>query len=141
MTKFFAQFLFSVMIGVSAAVGLNSNLRGELKQTVHDTRVLVQETAQTALETASDLFAQTDMRLDTSVGVSTEGGSDTSSSVTDAQLTGAGNLNLSVSPTLNADSSLAADSHANTDLQTEDAELSLTEELNSMLGLNFGLGN
>ena len=139
MTKFFAQFLLSVMIGISAAAGFNSNIRGELKETVQEARSLVRETAQAAFETAGDLFTETDVTLDTSVAIAAEENADFSS--TNTQLTGAGNLNLLAAPALSLDSSLATDVHVNADAETEAAELSLSEKLKSTLGLTFGFGN
>ena len=139
MTRFFAQLLLSVMIGISAAAGFNSNVRGELKETMHSAGVMVQETVQTALESAGDLFAQTDVKVDVAVDAYAEGNANSSS--TNTRLTGAGNLNLLASPTLNVDNSSSFDSQVNADSETEDANLSLSEKLKSTLGLNFGFGN
>jgi len=139
MTRFFAQLLLSVMIGISAAAGFNSNVRGELKETMHSAGVMVQETMQIALESAGDLFAQTNVKVDAAVDTYAEGNANSSS--TNAQMTGAGDLNLLASPTLNVDESSSSDSQVNADSETEDANLSLSEKLKSTLGLNFGFGN
>jgi len=139
MSKFFLQFLLSAMIGVSAAAGFNPNVSGELKETVKETKSLVRETAQAAFETVNDLLARTGVTVDASVDISTNGEVD--SSANDAQLTGAGDLNPTVSPALNVDSSFAADTNFNVDAATEDAELNLSEELQSTLGLDLDAGN
>jgi len=139
MSKFFLQFLLSAMIGVSAAAGFNSNGRGELKEMVQETKSLVRETTQAAFETVNDLLARTGVMVDASVDISAEGEAD--SSVSAAQLTSAGDLNLTVLPGLNADSSFAADSNVNVDAATDDVELNLSEELQSTLGLDLDAGN
>jgi hypothetical protein len=139
MTKFFAQFLLSVMIGVSAAAGFNSNARGTLKETVHAARIVIRETAHTAFETVGDLFTQTDVNLDAAVDVASKGTANSSS--TNAQLTGTGNLDLVAAPALSVDGSLAADARINAEAETENVDLSLSEKLKSTLGLTFGFGN
>lgn len=139
MSKFLIQFLLSAMIGVSAAAGFNANVRDGLKETVQDARTLVRKTAQTAFETVDDLLARTGVMVDVAVDVSAEG--EVNTSADDAQLIGAGDLNLTASPVLNVDGSFATDSNLNADAATEAGELSLSEELRSTLELNLDAGN
>src|SRR5512134_3229285 len=120
MSKFLIQFLLSAMIGVSAAAGFNANVRDGLKETVQDAKTLVRETAQTAFETVDDLLARTGAMVDVAVDVSAEG--EVNTSADDAQLIGAGDLNLTASPALNVDGSFAADSNLNADAATEAGE-------------------
>lgn len=141
MTKFFVQFLLSVMIGISAAVGFSSEARGELKHAVREARILAQGTAQTALKTVSDLFTDTAVKFD----VSAKGNANANSSSTNAQenklLTGAGNLNLDSTPAINLDGSPSANTRTKTDAKVQDAGLSSQDKVKSTLDLNFGFGN
>ena len=44
MSKFFAQLLLSIMIGVGAAVGFRSDVRGELNKTWREAKASLHET-------------------------------------------------------------------------------------------------
>lgn len=141
MSKFFVQFLLSVMIGISAAVGFNPNAGAELKQTVREARNLAQGTAQAAFRTVSDLFSDTAVTLEASA----ESNATADSSSADVQqnllLTNTGDLNLDSTPVLNPDGSFSANARTKTDAKVENGDLSLTEKLKSKLDLNFGFGN
>jgi len=141
MSKFFVQFLLSVMIGISAAVGFNPNAGAELKQAVREARHLAQGTAQAAFRTVSDLFSDTAVTLDASA----ESNATADSSSADVQqnllLTNAGNLNLDSTPARDLDGSFSTNARTKTDAKAENGDLSLTEKLKSTLDLNFGFGN
>ena len=141
MSKFFVQFLLSVMIGISAAVSFNPNAGAELKQAAREVRNLAQGTAQAAFKTVSDLFSDTAVTMD----ASTESNATSNSSSADVQqnllLTNTGNLNLDSTPAFNLDGTFSANARTKTDAKTENGDLSLTEKLKSTLDLNFGFGN
>jgi len=141
MSKFFVQFLLSVMIGISAAVGFNPNAAAELKQAVREVRNLAQGTAQAAFKSVSDLFSDTAVTLEASA----ENNTTVDSSSADVQqkllLTNSGNLNLDSTPALNLDGSLSANARTKTDAKAENGALNVTEKLKSTLDLDFGFGN
>ena len=141
MSKFFVQFMLSVMIGISAAVGFNPNAGAELQQVVREARNLVQGTAQAAFKTVSDLFSDTAVTMDASA----ESNATSNSSSADVQqnllLKNTGNLNLDSTPALNLDGTFSANARTKTDAKTENGDLSLTEKLKSTLDLDFGFGN
>jgi len=146
MTRFFAQLLLSVMIGLSAAVGFNLDARSELKQTLREAGTLVQGTAKAALKTAGDLFAQGDVKFAASMDASADGNVEANSSSShargkgdaDIQLTGDGTLKLDPSPVLNVDGSLSADSRTQVEVDTKNAGLDLKEKIKSALDFSFG---
>ena len=66
MSKFFAQLLLSIMIGVGAAVGVRSDGRGEVNKTVRDMKVALQETAKITVDPTAKVKTQ----VNTAVSVS-----------------------------------------------------------------------
>jgi hypothetical protein len=66
MSKLFAQLLLSIMIGVGAAVGVRSDVRGEVHKTFREAKVSFQETAKITVDSAANVKTQ----VNTAVSVS-----------------------------------------------------------------------
>ncbi|HEX9839161.1 MAG TPA: hypothetical protein VGA72_07445 [Anaerolineales bacterium] len=125
MSRFFAQLLLSVMIGVGAAVGFRSDVRGEVNKTSRQAKVSLNERANIALDSAGDVKTQ----VNTAVSVSARANTNAKASIKgnakvdakakgnlDVQVTTGGDLLNNVIPDIPLDGSL--DSSLNTNSQT-----------------------
>ena len=148
MSRFFAQLLLSIMIGVGAAVGFRSDVRGELNKTLREAKVSLNERANIALDSAGDLKTQ----VNTAVSVSAKANANTKASIkgnakSDAKakgsldvqgITGGNLLDESLSD-FSLDGSLDANSQTNIDVETEDLELDLKNKTKSGMDLDLSL--
>ena len=134
MYRFFTQLLLSVMIGVGAAVGFRSDVRGEVNKTSRQAKVSLNERANIALDSAGDVKT----RVNTAVSVSARANASAKASIKgnakvdakakgnlDVQVTTGGDLLNSAIPDIPLDGSLnnavpdiSLDSSLNTNSQT-----------------------
>lgn len=78
MSKFIAQLLLSAVIGVGAAVGFKSEVKGELKKTLLEATIVFNEKANIDLKSTGDAKTQ----VNTSVSLSSKGNTAISARIT-----------------------------------------------------------
>lgn len=147
MSKFFIQLFVSVLIGLGAAVGFSPRARGELNQTLHETKAILSDKANVSVKTAGNVKTQ----VNTSVSVaaqanakaSTKGNlkADTkaSTSVDAKVVTGGTLIDESLSKT-SPDASLKADSQAKIKTNTNSTDMTVKDKITSTLDFGLDLG-
>jgi hypothetical protein len=146
MSRFFAQLLLSIVLGVGAAVGFRSDVRGELNKTVREAKVSLHETAKITLNSAANVKTQ----VNTAVTVSAKANTNVKASIKDnakADMKAKGNLQAGAGGNL-LDQSLSdfsLDGSLNTNAQTtvgvdaEDLELDLKNQIKSALDVGLDI--
>jgi hypothetical protein len=127
MSKFFAQLLLSIMIGVGAAVGVRSDVRGEVNKAIREAKVSLQETAKITVDPTANVKTQ----VNTAVSVSAKKdakvkvNANVKASIKDnakVDVTAKGNVDVQGSsawnPLEDVVSTLALDGALNTNVQT-----------------------
>jgi hypothetical protein len=151
-SRFFAQLLLSVMIGVGAAVGFRSDVRGQVNKTSRQAKVSLNERANIALDSAGDVKTQ----VNTAVSVSARANANAKASIKgnakvdakakgnlDVQVTSGGDLlnnaitDISLDGSL--DSSLHTNSQTNVGADVQGLVLDLKNETQSTLDLGLDL--
>lgn len=148
MSKFFAQLLLSIMIGVGAAVGVRSDVRGEVNKTLREAKVSLQETAKITLDSAANVKTQ----VNTAVSVSAKANTNVKASIKDnakADAKAKGNLDVQVITGGNlldqSLSSFSVDGSLNTNSQTtvgadaQGLELDLKNKAKSTLDVGLDI--
>jgi len=148
MSKFFAQLLLSIMIGVGAAVGFRSDVRGEVNKTLREAKVSLQETAKISLDQAGDVKTQ----VSTGVSVSAKTNANIKASIkgnakTDAKAKGnlgvqvitTGDLLDDVVSTLSLDGSLNTNTQTNVGADAQGLELDLKNTAKSTLDVGLDI--
>jgi hypothetical protein len=148
MSRFFAQLLLSIMIGVGAAVGFRSDVRGEVNKTSRQAKVSLNERANIALDPAGDVKTQ----VNTAVSVSTRANATAKASIkgnakADAkakgnlgvQVTTGGDLLNNAIPDIPLDSSLNTNSQTNVGADIQGLVLDLKNQTQSTLDLGLDL--
>ena len=148
MSRFFAQLLLSVMIGVGAAVGFRSDVRGEVNKTSHQAKVSLNERANIALDSAGDVKT----RVNTAVSVSTRANPNAKASIKgnakvdakakgnlDVQVTTGGDLPNNAIPDIPLDGSLNTNSQPNVGADVQGLVLDLKNKTQSTLDLGLDL--
>ena len=148
MSKLFAQLLLSIMIGVGAAVGFRSDVRGEVNKTLREAKVSLQETAKITLDPAGDVKTQ----VNTAVSVSTKTNANIKASIkgnakTDAKAKGnsdvqaitGGNILDDVASNLSLDGSLNTNSQTNVGADAQGLELDLKNKAKSTLDVGLDI--
>ena len=148
MSKFFAQLLLSIMIGVGAAVGFRSDVRGEVSKTLREAKVSLHETAKITLDSPGDVKTRVNM----AVSVSAKTNANIKASIkgiakTDAKAKGnldvqaitGGNLLDNVASNISLDGSLNTNAQTNVGADVQGLELDLKNRAKSTLdvGLNI----
>src|SRR5687768_179578 len=146
MSKFFAQLLLSIMIGVGAAVGFRSDVRGEVNKTLREAKVSLQEAAKITLGSAGDVKTQ----VNTAVSVSAKTNANIKAFIkgnakTDAKAKGnagvqvitTGDLLEGVVPTLSLDGSLNTNTQTNVGADAQGLELDLKNKAKSTLDVGL----
>ena len=64
MSKLIAQVLLSLVVSLGLAVGVNPNVRGDLKNAVKDVKAFVSETTEYAFASVNELTSQADADVD-----------------------------------------------------------------------------
>jgi hypothetical protein len=142
MSKFFAQLLLSLVIGVGASVGFKSDVRGDFRKTLPEAKITISEKANVDLKSIDNVKTQ----ANTSVSISSEGKGAISAK---ANVKSKANLNSSVStggagssdpiPNVSLDSSLNANSQTNLGVGLQDLDVGLKNTLESTLELDLNL--
>ena len=148
MPKFFAQLLLSIMIGVGAAVGFRSDVRGELNETVREAKVSLHETAKITLDSAANVKTQ----VNTAVTVSAKANTNIKASIkdnakadakakgnVDLQVGPGGNLLNNVVPDLSLDGSLNTNSQTSAGVDAQGPGLDLKNKINSTLDIGLDI--
>jgi hypothetical protein len=65
MSKFFIQMLLSVMVGVSAALGLSTDAKSELRESLREAKAYLHERANVVIENAHELTEKIDVAIST----------------------------------------------------------------------------
>jgi hypothetical protein len=120
MSKFFLQLLLSIMLGVSAAIGLNPHAREKVYKTWNEATVFVHDKTQAAFETVQGVKIQPKVSADASLEAQTK-----TKISTDA-----------ISANTKLEAGLGTDLEAGARLK--DGKLKLGSELESATGLNLG---
>ena len=76
MSRFFAQLLLSIMIGLGAAAGFRSDVRGEVNTTLREAKVSLNERAKMAISPAGDVKTQVNTNVSISAKTNNAGASD-----------------------------------------------------------------
>ena len=148
MSKFFAQLLLSIIIGVGAAVGFRSDVRGEVSKTLREAKVSLQETAKITLDSPGDVKT----RVNTAVSVSAKTNANIKASIkgnakTDAKAKGnlgvqvitTGDLLDDVVSTLSLDGSLNTNTQTNVGADAQGLELDLKNTAKSTLDVGLDI--
>jgi len=148
MSKFFAQLLLSIMLGVGAAVGFRSDVRGELDKTVREAKVSLHETAKITLDSAANVKTQ----VNTAVTVSAKANTNVKASIkdnakadakakgnVDLQVGPGGNLLNNVVPDLSLDGSLNTNSQTSAGVDAQGLGLDLKNKINSTLDIGLDI--
>lgn len=150
MSKFFAQLVLSVVLGVGAAVGFRSDVRGELHKTLREAKVVINEKVNIDLKSTGDVKTQ----ANTSVSVSSKGKTGVSAKVTvkanlkskdnlssqvssNAQVSTGGAVSTDLIPNVSLDSSLDTNSQPNLGVGLQDLDVDLKNTLESSLELDL----
>jgi len=146
MSRFFAQLLLSVLIGVGTAVGFRSDVRGEVNKTLREAKVSFQETAKIALESPANVETQ----VSTAVSVSAKADANGKTSIkhnakadakakgnTDIQLSTAGDLLVAGVSTLSLEGSINTNSQTSVGADAQGLGLDLKN--NARPALDVGL--
>jgi len=148
MSKFFPQLLLSIMIGVGAAVGFRSDVRGEVNKTLREAKVSLQETAKITLDSAGDMKTQVNTAVSVSakakanIKASIKGNANTDAKAKgnfDAQAITGDNLLGNVAPTLLLDGSLNSNSQTNIGADAQGLELDLKNKAKSTLDIGLDI--
>lgn len=123
MTKLFVQLLLSVMVGLGAVVGFTSDVRGKVKETWHEAKTFVRETAQSAFQTVADVDFNAEASAEASVK------SDVNSDVS-------ANVDAAAQAELDAE----VETETEVEAEIENAAIELENEIESALDLDLGPG-
>lgn len=119
MSKFFAQMLISVVLGVSAAVGFSPDVRGEVEGTFREAEAFAHALTRSVFEAAANVEANTDVSAEASMGVETD---------------------LDLVPNASVDASVSAESETDAEVESDAASLGLENSLEAILDLGVGIG-
>ncbi len=147
MSKFFAQLLLSIMIGVGAAAGFRSDVRGEVNKTLREAKVSLNERANIALDSAGDAKTQVNTTVSVSAKANNARASDIGNAKADAKAKGNLDVQVSTGGNLldNSVSNVSLDASLNTNSQTsvgtalQGLELDLKNKTQSTLDLGLDL--
>jgi hypothetical protein len=150
MSRFFAQLLLSIMIGVGAAAGFRSDVRGEVNKTLREAKVSLNERANMAISPVGEVKTQVNTAVSVSAKTKNSRASDIGNAKADAKLksnlgvqvsTGGGNLlDNSVSiPNVSLDTSLNANSQTSVGTALQGLGLDLRNKTQSTLNLSLEL--
>jgi hypothetical protein len=154
MSKFFAQLLLSIMIGVGAAVGVRSDVRGEVNKVIREAKVSLQETAKinvdptanvkTQVNTAVSVSAKKDAKVKVNANVKASIKDNAKVDVTskgnvDVQRGSAWNPLEDVVPTLALDGALNTNVQTTVGAETQGLELDLKNRTKSTLDVGLDI--
>lgn len=146
MSKFFVQLLLSAVIGVGAAVGFRTEMRGELNKTLREAKVIINERANVDLKSTGDMKAQANTALSVSskgitrISAKVNAKSDTKGKGSlNTQLNTGGALSNNLVTDLSPSGSLIANSQTNIGSNMQGLDLDLKNRINSTMDLGPGL--
>jgi hypothetical protein len=150
MSRFFAQLLLSIMIGLGAAAGFRSDVRGEVNQALREAKVSLNERVHIALNPVGDVKTQVNTNVSVSAKTKNARASDIGNAKADARVksnlgvqvsTGGGNLlDNSVSiPHVSLDTSLNTNSQTSVGTALQGLGLDLKNKTQSTLDLGLDL--
>jgi hypothetical protein len=150
MSRFFAQLLLSIMIGVGAAAGFRSDVRGEVNKTLREAKVSLNERANMAISPSGEVKTRVNTTVSVSAKTKNARASDIGNAKADAKVksnlsvqvsTGGGNLlDNSVSiPNVSLDPSLNTNSQTSVGTALQGLELDLKNKTQSTLDLGLDL--
>jgi hypothetical protein len=148
MSRFFAQLLLSIMIGVGAAAGFRSDVRGEVNKTLREAKVSLNERANMAISRVGEVKTQVNTAVSVAAKTKNARASDIGNAKADAKLksnlgvqvsTGGGNLlDNSVSiPNVSLDTSLNTNSQTSVGTALQGLGLDLRNKTQSTLNLSL----
>jgi hypothetical protein len=155
MSRFFAQLLLSIMIGLGAAAGFRSDVRGEVNKTAHEAKVSLNERANMAISPAGDVKTQVNTAVSASAKTKNARASDIGNAKADAKVKS--NLDVQVStggmssgggsllnnplpvPNVSLDTSLNTNSQTSVGAALQGLELDLKNKTQSTLNLSLDL--
>lgn len=137
MTKFFAQLLISVMLGVGIAVGSDPEVRGVAAEVWAEAGAATQSAVDATLHVIDDIDLTSAFSLNADASTNTQAEANTE---VNGDAHGAVDVN-GILNELNVDGSLSAESQAETNLETEGAGLTLKGILNTSLGIGTLFGD
>ena len=144
MNKFFIQMLLSMMVGVSAAMGFNTHIKSEVRETIQEVNTFLHQTTNSIFDHASDLKTN----VNTAISIKT---------ASDVSTRDSGKVDLKVASNLKVktksgdslrgnwlpDLSLsdAFTNQTQTRLEADPSSLDVTLKDKSNSSLNIGLGS
>jgi len=134
MSKFFVQFLLSLAVAVSAAVGFSPNMRGEVNQALREAKSFAHGVTQPIFHRAAGVEADVD--------VSAEAAGEMESRI-ESDLEADLDFDQAVDSRSQAEveASLSAESDVKSQAESNKAKLDLENEIESQLDLEVGIGN
>lgn len=135
MSRFFAQLLLSIMIGLGAAAGFRSDVRGEVNKTLREAKVSLNERAKMAISPAGDVKTQ----VNTNVSISAKTNSARASDIVNAKANAKVKSNLGVQVSTGGMSS-AGGSLLNNSLSSPNVSLDTSLNANSQTSVGTALG-
>lgn len=154
MSRFFAQLLFSIVLGVGAVVGFRSDVRGraEVNQALPDTKVLLQEKAnvdlqatgavKTQVNTAVSLSAREITRISARVNlraVAKAKGASNAQVNSNTQLDTGGAVITNSIPEVSLNGASNTNSQTDLGADVQDLDVDLKNKLKSTLDLDLNL--
>ena len=140
MFKFIAQLLISATVGLAFAAGSNPDVRGYVEQAWHESNAYIQQTADLAADTVSNITVQAVADGDTSANVDANIFAEDASveSTSDVQVDSGLSIDAALPELLDVQANGTAETQAQTDASVELDDVSLN--LIQMLGLKLGFG-
>jgi len=150
MSRFFAQLLLSIMIGLGAAAGFRSDVRGEVNKTLREAKVSLNERANIAISPVGEVKTQVNTTVSVSAKTKNARASDIGNAKADARVksnlgvqvsSGGGNLlddSLPI-PNVSLDTSLNTNSQTSVGAALQGLELDLKNKTQSTLDLGIDL--
>jgi hypothetical protein len=150
MSRFFAHLLLSIMIGLGAAAGFRSDVRGEVNQALREAKVSLNERASMVIRPLEEVNTQVNTNVSVSAKTKNARASDIGNAKADArvksnlgvQVSSAGGnpLDNSVSiPHVSLDTSLNTNSQTSVGTALQGLELDLKNKTQSTLELGLDL--
>ena len=134
MSKFLAQLLLSVVLGVGATIGFKSDIRGSVDKILPEAKITIKEKANLDFKSISDVKTQ----ANTSVSISSKSKAGVSAKVNlSSQVSTGADAFTDLIPNVSLDNSSNTNSQINLGVGLQNIDLDIKNTLESTSGLNL----
>jgi hypothetical protein len=134
MSKFLAQLLLSVVLGVGATIGFKSDVRGSVDKILPEAKIAIKEKANLDFKSISDVKTQ----ANTSVSISSKSKTGVSARVNlSSQVSTGADVFTDLIPNVSLDSSSDTNSQTNLGVGLQDLDLDIKNTLESTSELDL----